>query len=72
VISGSLVKHDADSCSGNIERILQAADWFVRISGGDLSEYDLAEWLEWCGIEANARAFQRIRAIDRSVGRLRR
>lgn len=59
------MNHDA------IERTKKAVDWFVRICTDELSEPELAQWIEWCNTEENAAEFQRIRAINQKVELLR-
>lgn len=65
------MNREANTRGANIEATRQAADWFVRISADDLSDQELAEWLQWCRITENATEFQRIRDISRGIESLR-
>jgi transmembrane sensor len=53
-----------------IGRMLQAADWFVRVSEEQISEREFSEWLQWCTDPDNLREFQRIRATSEGFDQL--
>jgi transmembrane sensor len=44
-----------------VARAAQAVDWFLRVGAEDVSERELAEWIEWCGDVDNLREFQHVR-----------
>jgi ferric-dicitrate binding protein FerR (iron transport regulator) len=44
-----------------VARTAQAVDWFLRVSAEDVSERELAEWIEWCGVVDNLHEFQHVR-----------
>jgi transmembrane sensor len=43
-----------------VARTAQAVDWFLRVGAEDVSERELAEWIEWCGDVDNLREFQHV------------
>jgi transmembrane sensor len=45
----------------SLARAAQAVDWFVRVGAEDVSERELAEWIEWCGDVDNLHEFQNVR-----------
>src|SRR5258708_15304204 len=44
-----------------VTRAAQAVDWFLRVGAEDVSERELAEWIEWCGDADNLHEFQHVR-----------
>ena len=44
-----------------VTRAAQAVDWFLRVGAEDVSERELAEWIEWCGDVDNLHEFQHVR-----------
>ena len=50
-----------------VARILQASDWFVRLSEDALAEPDFAQWLQWCKDPDNLREFQRVCATSEAI-----
>src|SRR5262249_52655455 len=48
----------------NAKRISAAADWYLRVSEDDLSERELAAWLEWRKDPENRQEFRGIGALS--------
>ena len=53
-----------------LKRITEAADWLVRLAAPDVSERDLAEWLQWCGKAENNHEFRRMQSTWAAVDQL--
>jgi len=54
-----------------LQRSLQAAEWFLRVSAEDLSERELAEWLKWCNDPDNATEYRRMSQVWNGVDQIR-
>jgi transmembrane sensor len=65
------VNPEGTTDGGNTELTRQAAEWYVRISCGEPSEQEYAQWLQWCSSAENAAVYRRIRAINQGVDLLR-
>ncbi len=51
-------------------RVDQANDWLLRLMELEVSDQELARWLDWCADSANLREFQRARQMWRTLGRI--
>lgn len=54
----------------NKQRTSEAIDWFMRLCEEDVSENDLAAWIQWCADTENLREFQAVRGTWRGFDRL--
>lgn len=54
------------------ETLRTAAEWFLRLRGNDIEQWDIAEWLDWCAADVqHVIAFESVQQLFDSLEAIR-